>query len=295
MKATMDFALGVFFAEVCRNQQAKLVHCHFGDHKLFIGYFCGKLANLPVSVTVHAYELYNNPNPALFRRILSSVDSIVTIAEHNRSILVREWGAPSEKVLVIPLFADIPPVPERRQRRTDKIIVLTVARLVPKKGHQTLLEAVALLPPTYEVWIVGTGPLDIDDLARRLRIADRVKILGQVSDEELESLYGNADIFCLPSETAKGGDREGIPVSLMEAMAHGLPVVTTRHAGIPELVPEVLVSEHDPRELADAILLLGADEKLRREKGLRNREIVSKRFSRDNVLLLKSVFERLSS
>ena len=79
----------------------------------------------------------------------------------------------------------------------------------------------------------------------------------------------------------------------MEAMAHALPVVATRHGGIPELVEEILVSERDPEELSEALLKLGADAELRTKSGQRNYRIVQNRFSRANVLLLKSIFEGL--
>ena len=295
MGALLDFLVAVFFATVVRGQDARLIHCHFGDHKLFIGYFAGKLSGVPVSVTVHAYELYSNPNPPLFRRAIANVNAIVTVAEYNRSVLERKWGAPKNRIFVIPLFADIPPFHPQREQEGEKIVIATVARLVPKKGHRTLLEAVSMLPPNYETWIVGTGPLNLREMAIRLHVQDRVKLLGRVSDAELDAIYRTADIFCLPSETATEGDREGVPVALMEAMSHGLPVVATRHAGVPELVHEVLVSERDPRALADALLTLGGDRRLRQQHGRTNYDIVSDRFSRANVLLLKSVFERIAS
>jgi len=295
MRALIDFAFAGFFSDAIIMQNVQLIHCHFGDHKLFIGYFCGKLTNRPVSVTIHAYELYTNPNPAMFRRALASASAIVTIAEFNRSVLEHAWGAARDKIAVIPLFADIPPPPERRRKRRERIVILTVARLVPKKGLQTLLEAISLLPLNYEAWIVGTGQLDIVGLVKRLDLEDRVRLYGGVSDAELAAIYELADIFCLPSETVADGDREGIPVVLMEAMAHALPVVATRHAGIPELVSEILVSERDPRQLADALLALGADRDLREAHGRQNYEIVLDRFSHKNVLLLISVFERLAS
>ena len=98
-------------------------------------------------------------------------------------------------------------------------------------------------------------------------------------------------MFCLPSETTASGDREGIPVSLMEAMAYGLPVIATRHAGIPELVSEILVDEGDAEALARGIEKLGRYSALRETLGRRNRELAALRFSRDNVLQLKTLLE----
>ncbi|HEX9341580.1 MAG TPA: glycosyltransferase family 4 protein [Thermoplasmata archaeon] len=293
MNSVIDFILAVSFAETILKCGLKQIHSHFGDHKLFIAYFCGLLTGLPVSATIHAYELYDNPNPRMFKHALSKIDAIVTIAEHNRSVLTDTWGAPAEKISVVPMFADIPPDPQHEPNGQGKVIILTVARLVEKKGHSTLLRAISRLPKNYEAWLVGSGPLNIEALAIRLGVADRVRILGRVSNAELDQLYRRADIFCLASETAGTGDREGIPVALMEAMAHALPVVATKHAGIPELVEEILVSERDPDQLSEALWRLGADAALRSKSGQRNYRIVQNRFSRDNVLLLKSIFESL--
>jgi len=291
----LDFALGVFFAESIFQLDLSLIHCHFGDHKLFVGYFCSRLTGKPLSVTIHAYELYNNPNPRLFRHVLEHITAIVTIADYNQAVLEDVYRVPRAKISVIPLFTDLPELSASPATQHDKIVVLTVARLVEKKGHRTLLEALARLPESYEAWIVGSGPLNVAAMAARLNVAHSVKILGKLSDSELQNAYRAATIFCLPSQTARDGDREGIPVAMMEAMAHGLPVVATRHAGIPELVSEVLVEEGDAGALAAALERVGRDPELRRELARRNREIVATRFSRGNTFLLKALFERIAA
>lgn len=287
-RALVDFAISAPFARSVMSLRLNLIHCHFGDHKLSIGYLCGRLSQRPVTVTIHAYELYRNPNPKFFRHVLGHVQGIVTIAEYNRRILRDRWGVPSEKIRVIPLFADLPD--ELAKEDGDRIVILTVARRVEKKGHRTLLAALAKLPTDFESMLVGTGPLDVQALARSLGVADRVHVQDQLSDDALRAAYRSAAIFCLPSEASPDGDHEGIPVALMEAMAYGLPVVATRHAGIPELVETMLVDEGDPDGLARCLLTLGRQPHLRHRQGERNREIVSDRFSRDNVLLLEALF-----
>jgi len=287
----MDFALSVFVSKTARENKLRLIHCHFGDHKLFVGYFCGRLSGGPVSVTIHAYELYTNPNPRLFRKALKFVKAIVAVAEYNRAVLCEAYGVDPTKVHVVPLFADLPPISSPKKRGTERIVILTVARFVEKKGHRTLLEALGLLPKRYEAWLVGGGPVDVAGIAKSFGVADRVRILGRLDDSGLQASYRAANIFCLPSETTQGGDREGIPVSLMEAMAYGLPVVATRHAGVPELVSEVLVEEGDPEGLARGLDKLGSDPALRDELGRRNRELVRSRFSHENVLRLRTLFE----
>ena len=291
--ALLDFILAGFFSDRIETLGLDLIHAHFGDHKFFIAHLCGHLTGRPVTVTVHAYELYNNPNPRLFRHALKSAAAVVTVAQHNRAMLASEYAVPLAKIKVIPLFADFQRESNRSAHQNGKIVVLSVARLVEKKGHRTLVEAMARLPREYEAWIVGRGPLDVGRIARAAGVKDRVHVLGSISDQDLQEAYRAATIFCLPSETTREGDREGIPVALMEAMAHGLPVVTTRHAGIPELVEDVLVDEGDPLRVAEALRYLGENPGLRASMGERNRKIVSSRFSRRNVLLLRVLFERI--
>jgi len=288
--ALVDFLLAALVSTKVKQEGLRLIHCHFGDHKLFVGYFCGRLTGRPVSVTIHAYELYNNPNPRLFDKALKFVKGIVTVAEYNRGVLTT-YGVPTDKIRVVPMFADLPEVSGAAQRTPGKIRVLTVARFVEKKGHRTLLTALSRLPEEYEAWLVGSGSLDVAAIAELCGVAHRVKILGRLSDSELQAAYRGATIFCLPSETTASGDREGIPVSLMEAMAYGLPVIATRHAGIPELVSEILVAEGDAEALARGIEKLGRDPTLREELGRRNREFAASRFSRENVLRLKTLLE----
>jgi len=292
-RALADFAFAGFFAAQVERFGVELVHCHFGDHKLFIGYFVGRLSGRPVTVTIHAYELYDNPNPRLFARALEAAAAIVTVAEHNRGVLAERWNVPRERVAVIRLFADLPSGsnggPSTRRSKT----VLTVARFVEKKGHRTLFRALADLPHDWEAWLIGDGPLDIRGLAASLGVADRVRVLGRVTDRDLQEAYRTATVFCLPSERSETGDQEGVPVALMEAMAHGLPVVATRHAGIPELVEETLVEEGDATGLARALQRIGEDPALAARQGRRNREIIESRFSRRNVFQLKQLFEGL--
>jgi len=287
----LDFAVAVFVSKTAEEERLRLIHCHFGDHKLFVGYFCGRLSDDPVSVTIHAYELYNNPNPRLFRKALKFVKAIVSVAEYNRAVLCEIYGVDPAKIHVVPMFADLPPTHGPRGHSGERIIILTVARLVEKKGHRTLLQALRRLPEKYEAWFVGSGPLDVARIAKLYGVSDRVRMLGRLDDSELQASYRAATIFCLPSETTRSGDREGIPVSLMEAMAYGLPVIATRHAGIPELVSEVLVDEGDPESLARGSGRLGRDPLLREELGRRKRELARRRFSSENVTRLKVLFE----
>jgi len=163
----------------------------------------------------------------------------------------------------------------------DALDVLCVAQLLPRKGQRVLLEAVALLRDRgvdVRVTLAGDGPdrPAVERALEELGLHDRVKLLGAFGQDELGGLLAAADVFCLPSFA------EGVPVSLMEAMASGLPVVTTPIAGIPELVDAssgVLVPPGRADLLADALADLAADPERRARLGRAGRAKVEAEYA----------------
>ena len=285
----LDFLIGFDFAYQMKKRNINRIHCHFGDHKLFIGYYCKMILNVPLTVTIHAHELTNNPNPVMFKASLKSCDKIISVSDYNKRILIERFGVDGDRIVVIRLFS---PYPNRK-----RIKILIVGWFTEKKGHSVLFNAIKRLNrDDIEVWVVGRKKLgdkeavDVEALAKSLGIEDKVTIFGAVSDDFLKVLYDSCDIFCLPSKTTRKGEKEGIPVALMEAMSYGKPVISTRHAGIPELVEEILVEENDVEGLAKAIELLADNPELRRKLGERNRKIIEERYSKKNVMKLKEVF-----
>ena len=140
--------------------------------------------------------------------------------------------------------------------------IITVARFIEKKGLKDALSAMYILQKQgieFEYNIVGDGDLkdDIENQISTLNLKN-VKLLGYQSQKTVSKLLRQSDIFLLPSVTSSTGDMEGIPVSLMEAMAMGLITISTYHSGIPELITNLknglLVQEHSPEELAKALI-----------------------------------------
>src|SRR5256886_17602349 len=183
------------------------------------------------------------PYTTLFRS--KDTSAVVRGARYNEGVLANEYEVPASKIHVIPLFADVPNRQSPVKDKDGRVVVLCVARFVEKKGHTPLIRAIARLPRKYEAWIVGRGPLDVKSIAAAAGVADRVRVLGSLSDEDLQAVYEGATIFCLPSETTSEGDREGLPVALIEAMAHPVTVVASRNAGVLALVVRILVTEGD--------------------------------------------------
>jgi colanic acid/amylovoran biosynthesis glycosyltransferase len=282
-RSLVYFLLGMDFSRQMVNKQIDLIHCVFGDHKFFVGYYCKRLLGLPLSVALYGYELKDNPNWRMLRKALPLADTIIVNCEYNRQLLAGIAGSEiGRKARVIHHFAELPPLENKARVR-----ILVVGGFVPRKGHDVLFKAVKLLetiPEKFEVWVAGyPGSVDVQKLASDLGVADRVIVFGSVPDPVLEFLFQNCDIVCLPSKTEGGGVSEGLPVALIEAMAHARPVVATRLGGTSELVENILVEEGDIRGFADALLRYISDPALRQADGARNREIVSSRFSRKNV------------
>ncbi|MGJ0479660.1 glycosyltransferase [Pantoea agglomerans] len=181
-----------------------------------------------------------------------------------------EMGCPPEKIHVTRMGIE----PEKfkfqpRQAFQTPLRIVSVARLTEKKGLDVAVKASAILKQRggqFQYTIIGNGDQDemMRDFIAREGMEDCVSMPGFKPQEEIRRALSEADIFLLPSKTAADGDMEGIPVALMEAMAAGLPVVSTFHSGIPELIENNvsgwLVEEDDPEALAETLLKLSQGE-----------------------------------
>jgi glycosyltransferase involved in cell wall biosynthesis/GT2 family glycosyltransferase len=214
--------------------------------------------------------------------------SLVTTPTYRMKAALVRLGCSPAKVIVHRYGVDrrrFRPVPSCR--RPGIIRLLTVARLVEKKGLEYALRAIAALREDVKLRyrIVGDGPLrdSLARLAHTLCVDDRVEFLGPRDRRDVRRAMAEADIFVLPSVTASDGDEEGLPVSLVEAQAMGLPVVSTYHAGIAELILHgrtgYLAPERDWEVLADHIKTLACNAPLRGK------------FSRDAVEHVKAEFD----
>jgi colanic acid/amylovoran biosynthesis glycosyltransferase len=237
------------------------------------------------SLTIHGpFEFYDVSRFRVAEKVRRA-RFVVCISDYARSQLmalsaVEEWG----KLHVI--HVGIPIAQFTRNgaaREADEI--LFIGRLVAVKGQAVLLEAVALLTERgipVNVVMAGEGPEreGLEGLAASLGLGDRVAFPGAVGQDDIHALYASATIFCLPSFA------EGIPGVLMEAMAMGLPVISTRITGVPELVEDghngLLVAPGRVDQLADALARLLLDSQLREQFGAAGREKVLSEFNTDS-------------
>ncbi|MBN1121011.1 MAG: glycosyltransferase family 4 protein [Anaerolineae bacterium] len=279
-KSLIYFLLGADFAHQMSKRGVDFIHSVFGDHKLFVGYYCKQFSGIPLSVAIYGYETQDNPNWAMFHKAVPDCDEIVVNCDYHKKVLGDLVGADvAEKAKVIRHYSDI-------KEYGDPVKVLIVGGFQERKGHDILLQAVGRLrgEVDIEVWAAGyPGVVDVGQLSRDYGIEDKVVVFGEVSDQVLDFLYRSCDVFCLPFVTDDRGINEGLPVSLIEAMSYGKPVIATRLTGTPELVEEILIDERDVDGLADALRRYGSDPALRNKAGERSIEIVQTDYSKNNA------------
>lgn len=247
------------------NQQPyDIIHCHFGYNGIKslqlrdLGLLQGKLIT-----AFHGLDLSQDVQSQgrhIYDRLFQQGNLFLPISQHWKQKLI-DLGCDEKKILVHRMGIDrssfaFMPKPRFEQ---DKIRLISVCRLIEKKGLEYGIRAVAELTKTQkniEYKIIGDGVLknDLQQLIHSLNVEQYVQLLGWRQKPEVIELLKNSDILLSPSITSKNGDQEGIPVALMEAMAMGLPVVSTLHSGIPELVEQnisgFLVAERDVQGLA---------------------------------------------
>ena len=266
LRTVLHFGLGVVAADRIRRDSPALIHAHFVDRAAIVALIASRLLRVPYSVTAHARDIY--ADPVLLPEKLRGAAFVVTVSERNRRHLLAATGIAPDRIHVlhpwVPAAALAGPPAVAGPGRPLRIV--SVGRLVEKKGHATLVEACAILRDRgvdVRCAIAGEGPLrpDLEAQIARLNVGERVHLLGGVPEAEVAGLLRAADLFVLACRVGRDGDRDGMPVAIAEAMAAGLPVVSTTLEGIEELVRPgagTLVPPEDPAALADAIAAIAA-------------------------------------
>jgi colanic acid/amylovoran biosynthesis glycosyltransferase len=286
----LDLSLLHVYSALSNEKTIDVLHCHFGP----IGVLGAHLKKLglveKLFVTFHGYDISRAILKRSTRRQYSSLfeeaDLLLPVSQSFVEVL-RSLGAPDNKIRLHRMSVDIPEIENGSLRKSsDSLRILTVARLIEKKGLNYAIEAISRIsrsglvgPLRYDIVGGGEQQDELSRLITRLDLEKIVHLRGPKNGDEVFDFMKKSDIFMLPSVTASSGDKEGIPVSLMEAMAHGLPVVSTWHGGIPELVEDgvtgLLVPERDEGALAEAILLLITNRDTRKSIGVAARQKVA--------------------
>jgi glycosyltransferase involved in cell wall biosynthesis len=249
------------------------------------------LYRMPLRLYAHAhgYDISIKLREPLWRaryRELSKWAVIVTISQHSKRLLI-EAGIDADRIEVIPYGPQAGP--PRVERGDGLVRCLAVGRMVPKKAPAITVEAFARArqqQPALRLTVVGDGPLkpDVMQVAERLGVGEAIEFHGALPHARVLELMRQHDIFLQHSIVDPvSGDTEGLPVAILEAMAHALPVISTRHTGIPEAVVEgetgLLVNEGDVAAMASQIAALASDQNTRDRMGLAARARIDSHFS----------------
>ncbi len=268
--------------------EAKAAHIHagFAHVPASVAFWASRLTGTPFSFAAHAKDLYLSEPRSMLHK-MNAARFVHTCTETNGEYL-RSLGS-TTPVLVAYHGLDLRDWRWSAPRETtgSRKGIVAVGRLVPKKGLDTAIEAVGILQGMgheVELTLVGDGPeqLRLRELADRLGLNGAVRFLGSQPPGSIAAHLANADLMVLPCAQMENGDRDGIPNVLVEAMAAGLPVVSTRVSAIPELVRDgetgLLVEPRDPKQLADAVRRVLIEPERARERAERARLDVEERF-----------------
>jgi glycosyltransferase involved in cell wall biosynthesis len=250
---------------LARREPAHL-HAHFLHSPAALAFIARKISGQRYSLSGHAKDIYTTLPENLLMRCRDA-EFVTTCTDANRRHLVEEIGLPVSQVRLCRHGVDLDRFSaDRSEPQSGRI--LSIGRLVPKKGFDVVVRACGELRrrgQDFELRIIGGGPLrdELLDLARAEGIADRVHLLGSMSQAEVAAELAAAEVFAMTPVVMPNGDRDGIPNVVMEAMAAGVPVVASAVSGLPEAIADGvngrLVPPRRPELLADVLAELLSD------------------------------------
>jgi glycosyltransferase involved in cell wall biosynthesis len=266
------------------------VYIHFAHKPGTMGRFAARLAGVPYALSAHAKDIWLTPHEELAAK-LRDAEVVMTCTEEGRQELERIAGGATPVRLVyhgVDVDARRP-----RARAPGPPRILSIGRLVEKKGHDTLIRAASVLRARgadFRLRIVGDGVEwpRLQRLVHELGLTEHVAFLGPLSPEEVRAESAAASVFALGCRVLVSGDRDGLPNVVMEAMVQGLPIVATAMAGISEAVEDgasaLLVAPEDPEAMAAALQRVLDDPALAARLGEEAAAVVRRRFDRRATL-----------
>jgi len=292
---------------VLSETRARLLHIYFGHIAVHLLPLIRAWKH-PSIVSFHGADVMVDMNkPAYREATLHMLDAATLVLVRSESLRrgLLNLGCDPKKMEIqrtgIPL--DEFPFGDRTVPKDGEWRFVQAGRLIEKKGLPVTLRAFSTFSkqhPNATLTIAGEGPLltELQNLARELGVTDRVSFTGFVSQEQLREIYYRSHIFLHPSQTGGDGNQEGIPNSMLEAMATGLPVFATEHGGIPEAIENgvsgVLVPERDEKALARTLLDAAQDPGLLSRIGAMGAQTVRKTFDlQQQAQRLEEIYLRL--
>jgi colanic acid/amylovoran biosynthesis glycosyltransferase len=257
-----------YVADRARSAGIRHLHAHFANHPATVAHQASALLGISFSFTAHAYDVYRDADPDVLAQKMTDARFTVTISEYNNKFLRELGNGRAPRIELVRNGIDMRRFAPPPARPHAPFTILAVARLVEKKGLPFLIEACRNLRDCgfeFRCLIVGKGSQRprLDALVRDWNLGDRVSFLGARTQQEVIELYHAAHVLVLPCIVGEDGNRDGLPVSIVEALACGVPVISTPVTGIPEVVRHgvngFVVPERDSLALTDALQTLLCD------------------------------------
>ncbi|MEJ1338291.1 MAG: glycosyltransferase [Candidatus Sedimenticola sp. (ex Thyasira tokunagai)] len=280
------------WARRIRHEKITLIHSQWIQSCGSIAWYAAWLLDKPFSFTGHAVDLFRERSA--LRDKIASAKFIISISEFHKNFYIK-LGSTPEKIYTVYCGIDVDDFAYDFKPMSEAIRILSFGRLVEKKGFDTLIEACSILRNKgleFECEIAGSGPDEklLTDMVTHLDLSDQVKVTGKpLLQEDIKDWLKQGNIFAQPCCWSKDNDVDGIPRSLMEAMACGLPSISTSVAGIPDLVKDgesgLLIEEKNPEALAESILRLVNDNDLAKNISLGGRRHMEEHFNLKTCLL----------
>ncbi|MEK7728863.1 MAG: glycosyltransferase [candidate division KSB1 bacterium] len=300
----LHFLEGAYLAHLCMQRGIEYLHAHFANGPSSVAMAASALSDIPFGFTSHAQDIYSDP--LMLDLKIDQAQLPLTISQYNRDYINEEYSLENPaKLRVHRVAVDLAHFrpKEISAAPNDAPVILAIGRLVPKKGFIDLIRACERLAQRgidFRCQIVGEGPerAALQAAITAAKLEDKVRLLGAQTD--VKKYLQRADVFVMPCVLDESGDRDGIPTTLMEAMAMQVPVISTRVSGIPELVQHeqtgLLVAPAAVEELTQAICRLIVDEKLQQELAREGRRHIELHhdLETNTEQLLRNILRRVS-
>lgn len=273
LRTFLHFCQAVHLAREVERQNITHLHAHFALNATTLALVVFRLTGITFSFTAHANDIF--VNPILLPEKIKAARFIVAISEYNIEFLQKivPGQATADKIHLVHCGIDVQHFspPDSRQQNV-KPVIFSVGRLIEKKGYPYLIKACRILVDqgyNFQCFIAGGGPQEtlLKKMIEEEGLSDYVHLTGIIFQEQLKDYLNKTDVFVLPCVVGSDQDMDGIPNSLMEAMAVEVPVISTDISGIPELIQNektgLQVPSEDAGSLAEAIASLFNNKELR--------------------------------
>lgn len=288
VKNLVVFPKSVFIAKYIQKKDIKQIHAHWGATTATMAYVISEITGIPWSLTLHRGDVKGNN---ILKKKVESAEFVRCISECTKKMLLRIVGEGYEqKIRIIHMGVEFPTDVSEFRNRKGTFIMITPANLLEVKGHKYLIKACYTLIQQgisdFQCIFYGEGKLraNLENLIKNKGLVNHIRMPGAIPHEELMMIYKNrqVDVVVLPSINTSDGEHEGIPVSLMEAMAYGAPIISTNTGGIPELIGNgsgIMVPEKDEKSIYDSIYELMKNENDLKLFAQRGRKKIAEEFN----------------